>query len=168
MWCCNLERSDCHLIAETGAGRDIQKVRKHRLSLPMHEHACFDAPWRSGKYIWQSVQNIWIKKTDGFDCYQSTSSVTVWNFFCKFRSSMIIDVAWRQFSAVKPYLFNSKNKLVCQEHPENLGVYLLLIFQLLLLYLHPVRVHDFQLTTNFSPVSDWHCPLFGNLESPQI
>jgi hypothetical protein len=32
---------------------------------------------------------------------------------------MIIDVAWRQFSAVKPYLFNSKNKLVCQEHPEN-------------------------------------------------
>ena len=41
----------------------------------MHEHACFDAPWRSAKYIWQSVQNIWIKKTDGFDCYQSTPSV---------------------------------------------------------------------------------------------
>ena len=41
----------------------------------MHEHACFDAPGRIGKYIWQSVQDIWIKKIDGFDCYQSTPSV---------------------------------------------------------------------------------------------
>ena len=27
------------------------KFRKHRESLPMHEHACFDAPGRTGKYI---------------------------------------------------------------------------------------------------------------------
>ena len=94
--------------------------------------------------------------------------LTVWNFFCKFRSSMIIDAAWQRFLLLSRCLFNSKNKLVCQERPENLGVYLLLIFQLLLLYQHPVRVHDFQLATNFSPVPDWHCPLFCDLESSQI
>ena len=102
-----------------------------------------------------------------------SSTETVWNFFCKFRSSMIIDAAWLRFLLLSRCLFNSKNKLVCQERPENLGVYLLLIFQLLifqllLLYQHSIRVHDFQLATNFSPVSDWHCPLFSYLESSQI
>ena len=81
---------------------------------------------------------------------------------------MIIDAAWQRFLLSSRCLFNSKNKLVCQEHPENLGIYLCLIFQLLLLYQHPVRVHDCQFTTNFSPVPDWHCPLWikvmGKLE----
>ena len=31
--------------------RDIQKFREHRLPLPMHEHACFDALRRTRKYI---------------------------------------------------------------------------------------------------------------------
>ena len=31
--------------------RDIQKFREHRLPLPMHVHACFDALRRTRKYI---------------------------------------------------------------------------------------------------------------------
>ena len=44
-------RADVYYNTQTGADRDIQKFREHRLSLPMHEHACFDALRRTRKYI---------------------------------------------------------------------------------------------------------------------
>ena len=44
-------RADVYYNTQTGADRDIQKFREHRLPLSMHEQACFDAPGRTGKYI---------------------------------------------------------------------------------------------------------------------
>ena len=45
---------------------------------------------------------------------------TVWNFFCKLRSSMIIERLNGSFLRLSRCLFNSKNERTCQEHPEKL------------------------------------------------
>ena len=34
--------------------------------------------------------------------------------------------------------------------------------------LHSVRVHDFEFTTDFAPITDWHCPFFCYFKSPQV
>ena len=51
--------------------------------------------------------------------------MTVWNFFCKLRSSMIIGRLNGSFLRLSHCLFNSKNEWTCQEHPENPGVFFL-------------------------------------------
>lgn len=44
----------------------------------MHEDACYDAKNRITEYIDKGIENLWIKKTDGFDYIQSTPSVPLY------------------------------------------------------------------------------------------
>lgn len=98
-----------------------------------HLHYCFGFIREGGLLMKKLTRKIVALTLSLVMCisFSNTTFATVWNFFCKLRSSMIIKRLNGSFLRLSRCLFNSKNERTCQEHPEKSGcIFLGILFRL--------------------------------------